>query len=372
VRFSYYTEGANPERASRPPEGSSFFTVSASAEEGRAPPSAAFVPADDPALYYVGRFPASGRSAPDFVWQGSELLARFAGRRLGLRFDKPVGPAFFNVLVDGANRILELKSEGAADYILDADLGPGEHELVLYKRTEAFIGSVAFRGLILERGASLGPRPEPLPLRLEFYGDSITAGACNDEPGEDQYEDQSAHDNYLSYGAIASRSLGAEHVSIAVSGTGICRSWNPILMNAIWDKASCDSEGGPNRNWDFSCHEPDIVVINVGQNDHSLPFSLGQPFPPDFAPRYVDFVLSLRRAYHGAAIVCSIGGMSAWRDSPDLQTAWERAVAELKASDPRVFDLRFEAFSYNHPRVAVHRALAAELAAFIRTNVLPR
>lgn len=367
MRFSYYRDGAHPERASRPQSGLSFFR-----KVGAVPSGFKLVSPEEKELYYVGRFPEKVGPSPVFAWQGSELLARFSGRRLGFRFAAPtIGPVFFNVIVDGENRLLEIDKEGPFNYLLEPELGEGEHELVLYKRTEAFIGSVAFLGLLTEEGARLGPKPEAQGLRIEFYGDSITAGACNDEPGEDQYEDQSTHDNYLSYGSIASRELGAEYVSIAVSGSGICESWNPILMQSVWDKAGCDPSGRPSGQWDFSGRRPDIVVINLGQNDYGFPLSQGRPFPADFAERYVSFVRGIRGVYTEAGIVCAIGGMTAWRESADLKAAWEGAVAQLKAADGLIFDYRFMAFSSNHPRVPLHRILASELAAYIRSSVLP-
>jgi hypothetical protein len=367
MHFSYYYEGARPERASRPEAGLSFFH-----KEAALPSDLKLVSPEEGGLYYVGRFPDKVGPSPLFAWQGSELLARFSGRRLGLRFAAPtIGPVFFNVIVDGENRMLELDKEGPLNYLLVPELGEGEHELVLYKRTEAFVGAVSFLGLLIEKDAHLGPKPEALGLRLEFYGDSITAGACNDEPGEDQYDDQSAHDNYLSYGSIASRELGAEYVSIAVSGTGVCESWNPVLMEAVWDKTGCDPYGRPNCQWDFSGRNPDIVVLNLGQNDFGFPFSQGRPFPVDFAQRYTHFVRGLRDAYPEAPIVCAIGGMAAWHESAELKAAWEKAVADLKAADGRIFDYRFIAFSRNHPRVPLHRILASELVAYIRSSVLP-
>jgi hypothetical protein len=367
MRFSYYRDGARPERAARPSVGSSFFSTSETLPAGLR-----LVPSDERSLYYVGRFPEAVGPAPSFAWQGSELLARFTGARLGFLFDAPtVGPAFFNVIVDGENRMLELAADGPLFYLLEPELGPGVHELVLYKRTEAFIGAVRLRGLLVEEGARLGPKPEGLPLRLEFYGDSITAGACNDDPGEDQYEDQSTHDNYLSYGSVAARELGAEYVSIAVSGTGLCESWNPVLMGEAWDKMGCDPAGRPGEAWDFSGRAPDIVVINLGQNDYGFPLSQGRPFPAEYARRYLGFARGLRAVYPRAAIVCAIGGMPAWHESAELRAAWEEAVAQLKAEDALVFDYRFMAFSVKHPRVELHRVLAAELAAYLRSVVLP-
>jgi hypothetical protein len=323
----------------------------------------ALVRPDDPGLYYVGRFAERTIREPVFAWQGSQLLARFEGSRIGFRFSRATGRNFFNVIVDGENRLLALVEGGSADYVADFEPGPGPHELVLFKRSEGYFGSAALQGLLVEEGTALGPPPEPLGLRVELYGDSITAGACNDDGEIDQYDDLSTHDAYLSYGAIACRELGAEFVCIAVSGTGITCSWNPILMGEVWDRVAPDPAS---ERWDFSGREPDVVVVNLGQNDFGLPHSTGGTLSPEFAPRYVGFVRAIRGAYPRSRIVCAIGGMSAWHASSDLRRAWKSAMAELRAEDGGIEELRFEARSDAHPRVPIHRALGQELAAFIR------
>jgi hypothetical protein len=143
-------------------------------------------------------------------------------------------------------------------------------------------------------------------------------------------------------------------------------------MERVWDKTGCDPCGHPNSQWDFSGRKPDIVVLNFGQNDYGLPLSQGRSFPADFAQRYARLVRGIRAVYPEAAIVCAIGGMAAWHESPDLRAAWKAAVAELEAVDPLIFDYPFLAFSINHPRVPLHRDLAAELVAYIRSSVLQR
>jgi hypothetical protein len=360
--FMYYGEGPRTERALRPRKGESFFSA-APADGASSSQGLALIRSGDPALHYVGRLARRGSREPVFAWQGSQLLARFGGARIGFRFDRVVGRNFFNAIIDGENRLLALAEGGPADYIADFALRPGAHELALFKRSEGYFGSAALVGLLVEEGARLGPRPEPLGLSVELYGDSISAGACNDDPGEDQYEDLSTHDCYLSYGAMACRSLGAEFACIAVSGTGITCSWNPILMPDVWDRVAPDPAA---ERWDFSGRAPDVVVVNLGQNDFGLPDSQGRPMSPDFAARYASFVRGLRGAYPSARIVCAIGGMTSYRDSAQLRAAWARAMGDLRSFDPAIEELRFEASSSRHPRVSVHRALAEELAAFLR------
>jgi hypothetical protein len=49
-----------------------------------------------------------------------------------------------------------------------------------------------------------------------------------------------------------------------------------------------------------------------------------------------------------------------------LRQAWEVAVAELERADPKIAHFVFQHWSSNHPRVSDDRAMADELAAWLK------
>ena len=53
-------------------------------------------------------------------------------------------------------------------------------------------------------------------------------------------------------------------------------------------------------------------------------------------------------------------------EGADLRHAWEAAVAELEKADPHVTHFVFQHWTSNHPRVSDHRAMADELAAWLK------
>lgn len=324
--------------------------------------------ADDPGFYYTGRIDNHNPKAPVMIWQGTEVRARFSGKRMGLRFSDAWGQNFFNVIVDGRIWVLKLNEWGSHDYLLTQSLSEGIHELILFKRTEANSGNAVFGGLILDEGGKIEAKPEPLPLRIEFYGDSITAGACNENPPDtEQYDDLSTHNNYNSYGAITARNLNAEYVCIAVSGIGLCYSWNSFRMTDVYDRLYLHDSS---RRHDFKGRKPDIVVLNLGQNDFGYARANEMEFPVDFTEKYVAWVRKIRGGYPEAYIVCAIGGMSAYADSPEFRTAFDKAVAELKTADKKITSFIFKSFTYNHPRADTHAKMAEELTAFLKKEVL--
>jgi lysophospholipase L1-like esterase len=259
--------------------------------------------------------------------------------------------------------------EAPREWRLREPLPSGRHELRVVKRTEAAMAEVRLYGLRLAEDGQLLAPPPARRLRLEFYGDSITAGACNGDMGTDQYDDLSTHDGTRAYGALAAQRLDADYVGIAVSGIGITRTWGDLLMPQIWDRVAphLDAPRAP-----LDARAPDVVLVNLGQNDHGLPASRGEPFPDDFAARYLAFVRQLRHRYPQARVVLLIGGMTAWKEEPRLQPAIQAAARQLRAEgDRHVWTYTFDAFSFAHPRLDTHRQMADELVAFLTAQVLP-
>lgn len=331
--------------------------------------TATWAPTDAPALQYIGRMEhklQGGQPAVRLSWSGNELRARFTGQRLGFKF-QPHGVSYYTAWVDGRPHRLQLRGD-AGEWWLDANLAPGEHELRLVKRTEGSQGDATLLGLGLASGGQLLAPPPARPLRLVFYGDSITAGACNGDLGADQYEDLSTHDGTRAYSALTAERLGADYYGQAVSGIGITATWHDMLQHQVWDRVAprLDAPVAPPDP-----AKPEVVIVNLGQNDHGFPNAMGQKLAPDFGARYLHFLRLLRQRHPDARLVIAIGGMTAWKDEPRLAQALDEAYDTLrKEGDSRVWRYTFQAFAYAHPRIDVHAQLADELTHFLRTEVL--
>lgn len=328
------------------------------------------IPADDARLRWVGRVgPGALPSSKLMAWSGSELRARFTGRELSLEFSsKHWGSSHFTVEIDGRVHPLAVPGQTLSVWRLREPLADGEHTLRLVKRTEGSMAEASLHGLRLADGGQLLAPPPARPLTLAFFGDSITAGACNGDVADDQYEDLYPHDGTRAYGAVTAERLGANYIGIAVSGIGITATWHDLLMPDVWDRFAPlkDAAKAPPET-----PAPDVVLLNLGQNDHGFPASKGQPIAADFAPRYLAFVRQLRGRYPAAKIVLLMGGMSAPREQPAIPHAVAQAVKTLRAEDDaQVWSYRFDAFAWAHPRIDVHAQMADELTLFLNTEVL--
>jgi lysophospholipase L1-like esterase len=204
---------------------------------------------------------------------------------------------------------------------------------------------------------------------MEFIGDSITVGACNEDGATDQWDDRSTHNAALSYAALTAQAFQADHRNTAVSGMGIVTGYVEMKAGQTWDRLY---PSAASSRVDLSKWIPQIVFINLGENDDSYPKSHGQTFPETYTQGTVSLVHAVRAAYPKAHIVLLRGGMFGGAQSEPLRTAWQAAVTQLEAGDKAISHYVFTHWSSNHPRVADHRAMADELIAWLRLQTFTR
>jgi lysophospholipase L1-like esterase len=319
-------------------------------------------------LRFIGRFDMTDPDHPRFSWPASAIATRFTGPSLHVRL-KDTGYDELEVVVDGNPVGVVATSPFKEDYQVVTGLSDGPHELLLSKRTEARMGEIALLGF--DAKSPLSP-PARAPARhIELIGDSITAGYGNEGPGATCTGSLIALENeYLSYGALASRSLGAEHVTIAWSGRTI-EEMGDLYDRTLATKATA--------RWDFTRWTPDVVVVNLGTND----FNRGDPGQAAFTRPYLALLARLRGLYAQAHIVCALGPMLTDSYPPGAH-ALTRARAYLTqvvtqvrgAGDTRVTMLEFPSQDFAnglgcdyHPSKKTHRLMAEQLAAAIRAEM---
>jgi lysophospholipase L1-like esterase len=278
-------------------------TIAVDAAADRAPSTPDAIPPDAPpaTVRFIGRVDRSRPEAPRFAWSGTTLLARFTGSSIGVRLGGSAN--YFDVRIDGALQPMPLvTATNKQDYPLASNLGPGPHELSVYRRTEARQGENTFLGVILDPAGTLLAPPPPAARRLEIVGDSTTTG-YGVEGANASCPFTAATENYdVTYGAVTARAVGAELVTIAWSAKGMYRNFAGDMTDtipALYARTLGVSSSPP---WDFSTWIPDAVVINLGSND----FEQGDPGQP-FVTTYTAFVRRVRQNYPKAFILCVVG-----------------------------------------------------------------
>lgn len=332
---------------------------------------------DNVRLSYRGRIERAGSPSPIMAWGGTEMLCnlqlldpaqpavvtlRFGpGTTLGVVPE--IGQNWFDVRAGTLVHTFDVPQNRQYAEPIEVPAGEqGEVQLSLFKRSEARAGTAAFLGIELENAKLLLPPPEP-SLHIEFYGDSITVGACDEDGGADQWEDRSTHDYYYSYAAIVTRALGAVGTAIAVSGMGLVTGWVPFTAEQIRDRAAADPAApllAPSRP------EPEVVVVALGENDDSFTRANGLAFPAGFSDAYVHYVAGLRLWYPHSLLICFLGGMYGGSCAPELGAAWGEAVRFLAGKDAHLRFLRVQHYSATHPRIPAQYELATDLLLFLR------
>ncbi len=327
-------------------------------------PAAQLIPASAACFRYEGRFDFTDPARPMVVWQGSRIGLEFEGVLLRVCFGTAVDQNVFNLTLDGQTEIVAVPA-GASWILAWPHLLPNtRHQLTLFKRTEAAAGQVRFAGVEIAAGAQTWlPPANGYKLKMEFFGDSITAGACNEDGDADQWDDRRTHNHALSYSTLTAAAFHADYRCMAVSGMGIAAGYVEVKAREVWDKIypRVDSPRADLKAW-----QPDVAFVNLGENDDSFSRSINQSFPPGYTAGYVALVQAIRVAYPHVHLVLLCGGMYGGAKSPELRSAWAAAVAEVEACDPAVSHFVFQHWSSNHPRVSDHQAMAAELTAWLK------
>jgi lysophospholipase L1-like esterase len=318
----------------------------------------------DPRFHYEGRFDFNDVNSPVVIWQASRISIDFEGDTLALLFDRSTWQNFFNAEIDGTTAIVEVNEGMPPKDATFTGLGEGRHHLMLFKRSEANAGTVYFRGVQIAEGAQAWkPAPVAYKLKMEFFGDSKTVGACNEDANTDQWDSRRTHNAALSYAAITAEAFRADHRNISVSGMGIITGYVDVKAGEMWDRLYPKASSAAA---DLNAWTPDVVFVNLGDNDESFTRTHDQPFPANFTDGYVSLVRAIRAAYPKAHIVLLRGGMYGGMHSEPLNEAWKDIVTKLESDDKGISHFVFNYQAKNHPRVAEDRILADELITWLK------
>lgn len=335
-----------------------------------------FIDYKNPKIEFWGRVDTSNNAAAELYWSGTRVKINVKGGSVWATLQDETGDNYYNVLVD--NQLTEVIKPAAEKntYLIAKGLSSESHTVELFKRTEFDRGKTLFFGFSLDSKAQILPKSVPKKRKIEFYGNSITAGyAVEDISGNDS-PDSIFTNNYLSYAAITARHFDAEYRAICKSGIGITVSWFPLIMPQLYDRLNPSDE---NSKWDFSLFQPDVVVINLFQNDSWI---VTMPDYPEFKQKfgnkpptdefliaaYRNFVKSIREKYPQSTLICMLGNMDITKEGSKWPGIVEKAVLDLH--DTAIFT-HFAPFkeSSGHPNIQEQEKLAESLIAFIEKSV---
>jgi hypothetical protein len=334
-----------------------------------------FVSFNDPDIRYEGRI-VWDKDAAELSWSGTTVTIFFKGTDLSAFLKDADTADYYNIIIDD-KYISKIHTDTIKKrYVLASGLSNKKHKVQLFKRTEWALGKTWFYGFETSVSSKI-LKPPPAPKRkIEFYGNSITCGyAMEDSSGNDSPHGY-FENNYLSYAAITARHFNAQYSCIAKSGIGIMISWFPLIMPEMYDRLDATDSSS---KWNFSQYTPDVVVINLFQNDSWL---VEKPDYAEFKHRfgnkppeenfivtaYRNFVKTIRSKYPDAYIICALGNMDATKAGSPWPGYIEKAVKEI--NDPKILTHFFEYKNTpGHPKTNEQKKMADSLIEFIDKSV---
>ncbi len=339
--------------------------------------------ADNKAFSYMGRMDLSETKAPVLIYAGSNIKCRFKGTFLKLTLDNIPMDRFssFGAVIDGVQYRVEMKNEnGTAEYTIAENLEDTIHSLTIFKRQAA---AHYFRFISLETDGELLPSEEKYELKLEYYGDSVSAGEVTEAIYYEAHQDPENHggiydNSYFSYTWLLARKLGAEFYNNSQGGlslfdktgyfygpdhlTGLETTYNKLSYVPYSPLGLTD--------WDFSRYTPDIVIFAIGQNDaNPNPKAIyDEEYAKKWKEKYKEILLELKERYNSPKFILITTVL-------EHEKIWDERIEEIRVelNSPDVYHYLFTrngAATPGHPRVTEQNEMALELEKFIRENIL--
>ncbi|HFA49735.1 MAG TPA: T9SS type A sorting domain-containing protein [Bacteroidetes bacterium] len=329
----------------------------------------AYLP-DDANIQYAGRIDFSNPLKPAFAFPGISIKAKFNGTGVKVNLKGYAGTNYFNVFIDGVFLKKFALGNETINEICQTNLNDGTHTVEITKRTESFLGKAEFLGFDIA-GTLLPPDPMPV-AKIEFIGNSITCGYGNEDVSTGGFV-ADLENNYLAYGAVCARELNAQYRAVAYSGRGVAFNFNCSegdLMPEIYEKYFADEDSGGSNQYDHSSYVPDLIVINLGTNDHNC----DNINDDNFKAAYVAFISQLRAYHPNAKILCLTGPMNS---SEIYKTRVEDIVETSGGEQNGVYFFHQTPIINNdyrgghgHPNTLMADINGKEVAAFILANNL--
>lgn len=330
----------------------------------------------NPEIVYSGRIDSSLVNGTKLYWSGSSIKLNFQGESISALMSDNKGDNYYNVIIDDDDLSIFRPDTTKQYHQLASKLSKRKHTIEIFKRTEWDKGSTSFYGFKIQGNPKVLPKPLPKKRKIEFYGNSITTGyAVEDTSGSDS-PDSIYTNNYASYAAKTARYFDADYRCICKSGIGMTISWFPSIMPEMYNRLDPSDE---NSEWNFLLYTPDIVVINIFQNDswlfnrkdfNEFKVRFGTEIPQGdyFINAYQEFVENIRRHYPKAKIICMLGNMDATTPESKWVDYIKTAVSNVNDQEVYTHFVPFKGTN-GHPSIKEQNEIAKSLIGFIEDHI---
>ena len=259
---------------------------------------------------------------------------------------------------------------------------PQNRTIRVLKISESPMSITGIRELIVDDAASICPAPVK-PRCVEFIGDSITCGYGTDDDDLSHTFSTATEDVTKAYAYRTAQMLDADYSMVSYSGYGVYSGYvdesvNTRNMSELvppyypligFSRGTYHSVAVTMTDWDFSCFEPEIIVLNLGTNDNSY-CRRNPEREAEFMECYQNFVTLIREKNPNAYILCIYGLMNC-----ELTASIDETINRYRqaSGDKRIsfmpLPTQTDADGYVvdfHPSLGTHRRAADIVTAKIR------
>ncbi len=331
------------------------------------------VAADSGCFQYVGRIDFDDPARPVMIWPATYADVNFTGTYAAviLRNINFQDDTHFAVIVDGVMKKITLPRTREDElYIAAEGLEDKPHTLRILK-TMAAHNYLEFAGIVVDEGAEVTNPRRRYDMKLEVYGDSVSAGEVTEAIYYEGQCDPNDHRNTLdnshfSYPMALGRKLNAEVHDIAqggialLDGTGYFCSDMLTGMESCYDKLEY-TPYAERKQWDFSRWTPDAVIMAIGQNDaNPEPERIKTPqYRRMWKDNYIKLLRTLMEKYPEARFVLILTILG---HDPTWDDALEEIAQEVNSDRVTHFMFRRTGRGTNgHPRATEQEEMAGEL-----------
>ncbi len=341
-------------------------------------PDEQYIRLSDSRLQYTGRVDMDDPDNPVFLFTASYVRFRMVGHHLRVILTNThhLWENRLGVVINGEQFGVLLKWDAMNEIDLSDHLHDGENDVMLFKRQDSCC-KITLHALMIGASDTLLNPPERQTRRIEFYGDSVSAGEVSEAAeytGKRDPPDHNARYNnvYFSYAWQAARLLDAEISDIAQGGIAL-QDGNGYFfdtgMLSCWDKLAYNPYFGALKPWDFSRFTPHVVVVAIGQNDRAKGDFMAEDYTGVKAQRwrsdYEGFIRTIRAKYPQAHILLTTTIM---QHTPEWDDAIEAVCRKLSDSCVHHFlYTRNGCGTPGHVRASEATEMARELAAYIES-----
>lgn len=322
-----------------------------------------FINGNEKEIVTFGRHTYS-EGLPAFDWPNSGFTLSFRGTAISLSFAEFKKLYTFYVLVKVDNICQRFALSTGNEKIIIEGLQNKKHVLEFIKITEGE-ERIVFKGAeIFGTTPALLPTKPQTGLKIEFLGDSLTAGYGNLAPATEKLYYTYQQDSTRAYAYICASLLGADAHYECISGKGVyfnCNGVKDYEIPTFFTHASRETK----EAWDFSAWTPEVVVINAGTNDYC-----GKVEDAIFTAAAVDFLRLVRKTYPEALIVWAYG-MTQTAAIPAIEEAF-RIFEDGNAHFLKIrsmYEYQDEVGGNGHPNEKSHRRVGKLLAKYLKQKL---